>query len=238
MRRNVKSRHGHAWLRRAVTKLPVRCRATESGTSEQPPGISQVIKYNHLVADLVIFHNRHTMTLALKELEAEGWKLTPELLAAFGPLRTHHLNRFGLYEIKDGVPPVDYGIGFDIRDDDAAQPAVLISHESLPWALSGKSRSMKESCLSCFDGRTVGRRNVHVVLVARAQVGLSRYGAEVTQRFGVLPGPVVDFLASGELVAASRRASMRKGSIRYWKVQLRHQSAAEPRRERTANDYR
>jgi TnpA family transposase len=76
----------------------------------------KVIKYNHLIANLVIFHNCHTMTLALKELEAEGWSLTPELLAAFSPFRTHHLNRFGLYELKDLVPmPVDYGIKFDIR---------------------------------------------------------------------------------------------------------------------------
>jgi hypothetical protein len=44
------------------------------------------------------------MTLALTELEADGWKLTPELLAAFSPFRTHHLNRFGLYELKDLVP--------------------------------------------------------------------------------------------------------------------------------------
>lgn len=51
-----------------------------------------------------------------EELEAEGWKLTPELLAAFSPFRTHHLNRFGLYELKDVMPmPVDYGIKFDIR---------------------------------------------------------------------------------------------------------------------------
>ncbi len=56
------------------------------------------------------------MMLALKELEAAGWKLTPELLAAFSPFRTHHLNRFGLYELKDVVPmPVDYGIKFDVR---------------------------------------------------------------------------------------------------------------------------
>jgi hypothetical protein len=76
----------------------------------------KVIKYNHLIANLVIFHNCHTMTLALKELEAAGWKLTPEPLAAFSPFRTHHLNRFGLYELKDLMPmPVGYGIKFDIR---------------------------------------------------------------------------------------------------------------------------
>lgn len=76
----------------------------------------KVIKYNHLIANLVIFHNCHTMTLALKELETAGWRLTPELLAVFSPFRTHHLNRFGLYELKDVVPmAVDYGIKFDIR---------------------------------------------------------------------------------------------------------------------------
>ena len=42
----------------------------------------KIIKYNHLVANLVIFHNCHTMTRALKEIEAEGIVLTPELLAA------------------------------------------------------------------------------------------------------------------------------------------------------------
>jgi hypothetical protein len=73
----------------------------------------KVIKYNHLIANLVIFHNCHTMTQALKELEADGWTLTPELLAMFSPFRSHHLNRFGLYDLKDREPaPVDYGIRF------------------------------------------------------------------------------------------------------------------------------
>jgi len=73
----------------------------------------KVIKYNQLIANLVIFHNCHTITQALKNLEAEGWTLTPELLASFSPFRTHHLNRFGLYDLKEREPaPVDYGIRF------------------------------------------------------------------------------------------------------------------------------
>ncbi|MCI0152242.1 Tn3 family transposase [Paraburkholderia sediminicola] len=73
----------------------------------------KIIKYNHLIANLVIFHNCHTITLALKELESEGMQLTPQLLAAFSPYRTHHLNRFGLFELRDREPaPVDYGIRF------------------------------------------------------------------------------------------------------------------------------
>jgi len=77
----------------------------------------KIIKYNHLVANLVIFHNCHTMTRALKELEAEGMTLTPELLAALSPYRTHHINRFGMYELHDREPaPVNYGAMFEIGD--------------------------------------------------------------------------------------------------------------------------
>lgn len=81
----------------------------------------KIIKYNHLIANLVIFHNCHTMTRALKELEAEGMVLTPELLAALSPYRTHHINRFGLYEIHDREPaPVDYGVIFEMVERLAA----------------------------------------------------------------------------------------------------------------------
>jgi TnpA family transposase len=73
----------------------------------------KIIKYNHLISNLVIFHNCHSITQALKELEAEGMKLTPELIAGFSPYRTSHLNRFGLFELKERYPlPVDYGIMF------------------------------------------------------------------------------------------------------------------------------
>ncbi|WP_369305163.1 Tn3 family transposase (plasmid) [Yersinia ruckeri] len=73
----------------------------------------KVIKYNHLVANLVIFHNCQTLTQALKELEAEGMMLTPELLAGLSPYRTHHINRFGLSEVKERYPvPASYDIKF------------------------------------------------------------------------------------------------------------------------------
>jgi hypothetical protein len=75
----------------------------------------KIIKYNHLVANLLIFHNCHTMTQAFKELEAEGMQLTPELLAAFSPYRTHHANRFGMYELRDRkLGPIDYGATFKV----------------------------------------------------------------------------------------------------------------------------
>ena len=49
--------------------------------------------------------------------EARHWPAgqeSPELLAVLSPYRTHHLNRFGLYEMKERHPlPVDYGVGFE-----------------------------------------------------------------------------------------------------------------------------
>lgn len=53
----------------------------------------------------------YTITQALKELEVEGVKLKPELLASFSPYRTSRLNRFGLIELKERYPPpVDYSV--------------------------------------------------------------------------------------------------------------------------------
>ena len=75
----------------------------------------KIIKCNHLIANLLIFHNCRTITLALKELETKGVRLTPELLGALSPYRTHHINRFGMYELREREPPpVDYGVTFAI----------------------------------------------------------------------------------------------------------------------------
>ncbi|MDD5581025.1 MAG: transposase [Methylobacter sp.] len=74
----------------------------------------KIIKYNHLIANLLIFHNCHTITQAFKELEKEDFLLTPELVAAFSPYRTHHTNRLGMYELREReLEPIDYGVTFD-----------------------------------------------------------------------------------------------------------------------------
>ncbi|HBV21372.1 MAG TPA: hypothetical protein DEF07_06595 [Nitrosomonas sp.] len=53
------------------------------------------------------------MTQAFKELEADGMKLTPELVAVFSPCRTHHANRFGTYELRErDLEPIGYGVTF------------------------------------------------------------------------------------------------------------------------------
>ena len=58
------------------------------------------IKYNHLVANLLIFHNVVTMSNALGRLVAEGDALDADLIACSSPYLTGHLNRFGLYALN------------------------------------------------------------------------------------------------------------------------------------------
>jgi hypothetical protein len=49
----------------------------------------KIIRYNHLVANL-----------------AEGYPVTPEIIARLSPYKTEHINRFGHYELRfDRVPP-------------------------------------------------------------------------------------------------------------------------------------
>jgi hypothetical protein len=41
----------------------------------------KIIRYNHLVANLVVFHNVVNMTRVLQELIDEGYPVTPEIIA-------------------------------------------------------------------------------------------------------------------------------------------------------------
>jgi TnpA family transposase len=66
----------------------------------------KVIRYNHLVANLVVFHNVVSMTRIFQELVNEGYTITPEILAKFSPYRTEHLNRFGSYDVRFDQEPL------------------------------------------------------------------------------------------------------------------------------------
>jgi Tn3 transposase DDE domain len=66
----------------------------------------KIIRYNHLVANLVVFHNVVSMTRVLQDLVDEGYLVTPEIIARLSPYKTEHINRFGHYELRfDHVPP-------------------------------------------------------------------------------------------------------------------------------------
>ncbi len=61
----------------------------------------KAIKYNHLIANLIIFHNTATLTHLLQELREEGEHLlTDEIISRLSPYRTEHINRFGTYELR------------------------------------------------------------------------------------------------------------------------------------------
>jgi len=57
----------------------------------------KVIKYNHLVANMVILHNVVGMSRVLKKLQNDGVLINQEILSSLGPYRLEHINRFGDY---------------------------------------------------------------------------------------------------------------------------------------------
>lgn len=74
----------------------------------------KVIKYNQLVANMVILHNVHTMSKILKRLQAKGYVLTEEILRGMAPYRRAHINRFGEYplDLDRAAEPLNYKIDF------------------------------------------------------------------------------------------------------------------------------
>ena len=65
----------------------------------------KVIRYNHLVANLLVFHNVVSMTRELQNLIDEGYAVTPEIISRLSPYKNEHINRFGTYELRfDRVP--------------------------------------------------------------------------------------------------------------------------------------
>ncbi len=68
----------------------------ENVRDEQP----KFTKYNHLIANLLVFYNVVTMTKALQQLEAHGHAVSDEVLAALSPYQTEHINRFGTYVLN------------------------------------------------------------------------------------------------------------------------------------------
>lgn len=75
----------------------------------------KIIKYNHLVANLVILHNVQNMSRVLKALQRQGYDVDEDVLKGLSPYRTSHINRFGDYrlDLDRQVAPIDYSIRFE-----------------------------------------------------------------------------------------------------------------------------
>jgi TnpA family transposase len=68
----------------------------------------KIIKYNHLVANMLILYNVDEMTRVLSDLLQQGYPITPEVLPFLSPYRKEHINRFGNYvlDVEREVPPL------------------------------------------------------------------------------------------------------------------------------------
>jgi len=72
----------------------------------------KIVKYNHLVSNMVILHNVVQMSLVLKVFSKEGEEITRDILAGLSPYRTAHINRFGDYilDLSRKIEPLNFGM--------------------------------------------------------------------------------------------------------------------------------
>ena len=70
----------------------------------------KMIRYNHLVANCLIFYNVAEISRILQELNTEGYPLEAEAISTLSPYWTQHVNRFGLYDLdlNRRPNPLDY----------------------------------------------------------------------------------------------------------------------------------
>lgn len=76
-----------------------------------------VVKYNHLVANMVILHNVQWTSRKLKELQQKGNPVDADVLKGTSPYRRDHINRPGDYpwDLQHPVPPLDPTINFSFK---------------------------------------------------------------------------------------------------------------------------
>ncbi len=75
----------------------------------------KAIKYNHLLANILIFYNVFSMSKAIKELIHEGHPISKKVISKLSPYRTSHINRFGTYKIeKLPIQKEDFNFKLDL----------------------------------------------------------------------------------------------------------------------------
>ena len=63
--------------------------------------LHKIIKYGHLVANILIFMNVHDQSKIMNELIREGHVITREQVACLAPYRKSNINRFGAYFLDE-----------------------------------------------------------------------------------------------------------------------------------------
>lgn len=64
----------------------------------------KLIRYNHIVANMTMYHNVQQMQRVLVDLRKEGWEITQEMIEGTGPYRTLHINKNGQHEVDTSRP--------------------------------------------------------------------------------------------------------------------------------------
>ena len=87
----------------------------------------KMIKYNHLVANLLIFHTVVRMTKALEATAGDGHHdaISEGALAGLSPYQTEHINRFGHYVLDLSQPPPPLPFAILTQSQAPVQAAVL-----------------------------------------------------------------------------------------------------------------
>jgi Tn3 transposase DDE domain len=86
------------------------------------------LKYNHLLANIVIFANVALLSQAMNELVSEGHRIHPDAVAALSPYITQHVIRFGLYQVhRDRQPkPLMYQVPILNPEDTLEEASELV----------------------------------------------------------------------------------------------------------------
>jgi hypothetical protein len=78
------------------------------------------IKYNHLVANCLIFYNVFEISRILHELMQAGYTFSEAAIASLSPYLTEHINRLGRYHLDLERQPPE--IQFDVPIVSATKP--------------------------------------------------------------------------------------------------------------------
>lgn len=60
----------------------------------------KIIKFNHLVANMLIFHTVVHQTKAVNKLKSQEIDIPTEILSGIAPYWTEHINRFGAFQLN------------------------------------------------------------------------------------------------------------------------------------------
>lgn len=109
-------------------------------------------KYNHLVANCLIFYNVLEISRFLNKLIQEGHAVDEAAIAALSPYLTHHVNRFGHYCLDlERCPPAIDGDVVDVLT--ACEQLVYTLAYNFTINISATSRSLSN------EARPTDRQN-------------------------------------------------------------------------------